>query len=95
MLKTLNLNADVKVKLTEIGRRAYHKHQQTLVDIGYSTSKEIADIMLAPLPEDENGYVTLQLWELMMFFGSKTYLGCQPMFDMNVLIDEKELEEMQ
>lgn len=46
-----------------------------------------ADNPLHDLTEDENGYVTLQVWEFMRLFGNYMYLGGAMPFDSQVLIE--------
>jgi ribosomal protein L5 len=90
-MKNINLNADVKVRLTDLGRKKYKEYYQELINYSHP-SKEVRDYMLTPKEEDSDGYCTFAIWELMQFFGKHIYLGCKPLFDMNILINEKDIE---
>ena len=81
MLKTFNINSDVKVKLTPKGRelffnnKDYEKYPRTLT-------------------EDRDGYSTWQLWVLMEEFGEHMYNSSDNCFETTILIDDKELNNL-
>ena len=46
-----------------------------------------ADSPLQDLTEEEDGYVTLQMWKFMRLFGNYMYIGGAMPFDSQVLIE--------
>lgn len=61
----LNINADVKVKLTNYGRNILlEDYKKSCIDIKYF-----------PPIEDDEGWSTWQLWRLMQIFGKHMRLG--------------------
>lgn len=81
-MKLFNINDNVKVKLTELGRLVYLNYQRQFVSN-------------AELPEpDENGYHEFQMWVLMSIFGQSMYNGgAIPFEGVHILIREQDLTE--
>lgn len=83
-MKKLNINSNVKVKLTEFGKEF---HKQRHIDFWNSLQKEV----YVPPGEDKDGYCEFQLWSLMEIFGSLCRMGCELPFETVILIDDKDL----
>lgn len=94
-MKQLNLNDEVKVKLTEAGIKILEdRHNYFLKQFGdRATAIKALGEFKAP-KVDENGYSSFQLWELMNIFGQAMYNGNPNIpFEMNIAIDDKYLVE--
>ena len=94
MTKSFNTNNTVKVKLTELGKKMLEKDHNAF------WSAQGAGGMLDKYPyeppkEDENGYVKFQLWSLMYQLGKYHILGCELPIDTVILIDEKDLRDVE
>jgi hypothetical protein len=61
----INLNDDVKVKITEYGQSILKKYYENLNIMKYYSYQK----------PDSDGFSTFQLWELMIFFGDEMYNG--------------------
>lgn len=81
-----NINSIVKVKLTDHGRQV-HKEMWLRTFSGM-----LDKFPYKPLYEDENGYSSWQLWNLMNVFGSKVALGDKPCFEAEIEIPDKEVK---
>lgn len=70
MMSTLNLNNSVKVKLTEHGHAELKRQHEEF-------NKEYQGVLgeYKPRTEDENGYVSFQLHDLMNTFGHMLLIG--------------------
>lgn len=68
-----NINNYVSVKLTKEGGEQWYRHHERFGIIG--DGPEI----------DENGWMRIQLWELMQIFGSELRNGGPLMFETNIL----------
>jgi len=77
--RSFNINDYVKVKLTDYGREKYREFWNKF---GLKALK---------LKEDENGYTSFQMWDLMQVFGSHMRLGGRNCFDLDIVIEEKDL----
>lgn len=77
-MRSLNINEKIKVKLTEQGK-----------DVVVEQGK---DYLLRN--EDENGFVSIQLWTLMQVFGPAFICStnCKFFENNNIMIDEKKLK---
>ena len=74
-----NVNQNVKVKITPYGkeclRRNYDRKMSCYAELVYPFE----------LPkEDEDGYTTFQLWDLMREFGEYMFMGNKNPFAMNI-----------
>jgi len=76
-----NINNNVRVKLTDKGREIHRKKYDNLWN-GYHSLPYI------PVEEDENGWSTWQLWQLMSNFGDSMYNGCDLPFETEIEIME-------
>ena len=76
----VNINATVRVKLTNIGRQHY-RDQMRAMNVMYPGMR----IALEP-NEDANGWYRSQLWELMRDFGEIISMGREPPFSTEIEI---------
>lgn len=88
-MKRLNLNANVKVKLTERGKAILDMKLAERVRRWNCENR----CPYQSRPTDVSGYIEFQMWELMHEFGANVYNGCLPPFDMVILIDDKHLKD--
>ena len=73
-----NINYDVKVKLTNVGREILKDYYQ----LSYESPM---------LKADEDGYNTFQMWSLMNIFGKQIYM-CEPLpFETKIIILDGEV----
>lgn len=86
ILKQININSNVYVKLNDRGKRIYH-------EMVSKTLKEFSGLKYPELKTDENGYSKWQLWYLMEFFGPYISIGFDTCFETTILINEKDIEE--
>jgi len=70
---TININVQVKFKLTNHGKEVLEKWFKNL------------NIKCTQKP-DEYGYYTMQLWEVMCYFGQDTYMGAKQIILKNKFI---------
>lgn len=85
----LNINHDVKVKLTDYGREICHKQWSDTMTYFDRRDK----FPYVPPKEDENGWSTWQLWDLMNTFGEVLYMGNPKLpFETEIEIIENENE---
>lgn len=89
-MKSLNVNATVKVKLTEHGKQLLEQDHNEF----WSSHGLLDKFPYEPHQEDENGYVKFQLWSLMKQLGKYCGLGCELPFDTVILIDDKDLKDV-
>lgn len=76
-----NINLKIKVKLTE------HGHAILCRDVMNSLSMfDLRFDRCSSYPEDEDGYITFQLWDFMRIFGSHFNLGCPLIIENNEII---------
>ena len=72
----LNLNDEVKVKLTQEGMEYYcNKHNSIYKDMPELLEKYKFEIKDLYLKQDKEGYIKFQLHELFLAFGSECYVG--------------------
>ncbi len=77
-----NINHEVKVRLTNVGRNVLKKQDEDM-------KKKYDFKKFHSMPqEDEEGWSTWQLWNLMQTFGSELYNGCQVPFETTIEISE-------
>lgn len=78
MRLTFNVNDNVRVRLTDVGRAALRKNHDEL----------FADWIKPPefvlRKEDERGWSEWHLWDLMHEFGRHMYNGCQVPFETEI-----------
>lgn len=74
----MNLNDEVKVKLTVLGIRAYIDYMDSANKKGKPPVFKPADCIPGI---DSEGYTTFHLWELFRIFGQYIYMGCDPVFE--------------
>jgi hypothetical protein len=85
-MKKLNINSNVKVKLTKFGKE-YHKQRH----IDFWSGCQGNGFPYVPPKEDADGYCEFQLWRLMEIFGSLCKMACELPFETVILIDDKDL----
>ncbi len=81
-MNTLNMNAKVKVKLTEYGLQVLRENHRVL----YATYGRVLPYT-EPLVDAE-GYCSFQFWVLFQEFGGSIRLGSEPPFETMILVDE-------
>lgn len=91
MTKSFNINYNVRVKLTEQGKQMLEKDHNEF----WSSHGKLNEHPYEPHKEDKDGYVEFQLWSLMYQLGKYCILGCEPPFDTVILIDEKDLRDVE
>ena len=90
-MKSFNINNTVKVKLTEHGKQMLERDH-----IEFWGGRGMLDkFPYQPPKEDEDGYVKFQLWSLMYQLGKYCGLGREMPFDTVILIDEKDLRDVE
>lgn len=88
-MKTLNINSEVRIKLTPFGiKRLKENYEEIRKDYPHVTDE-------FKLPEvDENGFSKMPLWRVMNNFGDLLFNGSSnPPFEINIQIDDADLEE--
>ena len=87
-MKTLNINSNVRIKLTPCGIAKLKARHEELRSSCPSIGKFI------PPKADKDGYCEMQLWEIMNTFGEDMYNGNMNLpFETNIQIDDSLLEE--
>ncbi len=81
-IEEFNLNHDVYVKLTDVGRDELKRQHQELVD-----SIPNYESPYLPPKEDENGFSKFQGWVLMSSLGYLCRAGCQLPFETTIKVD--------
>lgn len=89
--KKLNVNANVKVKLTEFGKQMLEQDHNEF----WSSRGMLDKFPYEPYKSDADGYVKFQLWSLMKHLGMYCGLGLEMPFDTVILIDEKDLMDVE
>lgn len=88
-MKTLNINSNVRIKLTSFGiKRLKENHEELRKKYPSAIGKFI------PPAVDEEGFCEMQLWVVMKKFGDLLYNSCEnPPFELKIQIDDAEFEE--
>jgi hypothetical protein len=79
-----NINHEVKVKLTDYGRKIHKQQWDDLVNTYPSVTMKYT-----PPKEDRNGWSKWQLWQLMYTFGECIYNGAVLPFETTIEIIEE------
>lgn len=93
-MKSLNLNTDIKVKLTPLGAEIYfHKNDHLIKP---QMSEEAKKMLSGKMPRiDEDGFTTFHLWKFMQIFGNKIGLGMPNVIEpIDIVFDENEIGEV-
>ena len=90
-MKSFNINYNVRVKLTEYGKRMLERDHNEF----WGSRGMLDKFPYEPYKEDENGYVKFQLWNLMDKLGKYCGIGREMPFDTVILIDEKDLRDVE
>ena len=88
-MKTLNLNAEVMIKLTDFGKERL-KERDEEVHAAYPWLRLEPEFKV-----DKNGYCKMPLWQVMDIFGDmvdNSVIGQHP-FDWNIKIKDSEFEK--
>ena len=86
-MKTLNINSQVRIKLTPCGIEKLKKKHEEL----RSFCPSIGDFK--PPETDKDGYCEMQLWDVMNTFGEDMYNGNMNLpFETNIQIDDAKFE---
>lgn len=80
----LNVNVQVKVRLTDIGINILRAKHDELK----KTFNRLGDFKSPPV--DADGYSSFQLWGLMQTFGPHMGLGFNVPFETDIVIDSKD-----
>lgn len=93
MLKKLNLNSIIKIKLTPHGAEIYYNQHDELIK--YLKSKGL-DAFEKRMPQiDKDGYTKMQLWCFIQLYGDHIGMGFQDVVkDCAIYIDESDIEEV-
>ena len=80
---SINLNENVEVELSEVGKQVYAKYYQGLSDIALKFSGK-------PLSEPPPTKLKVQLWDLMRIFGPELHAGTfTPFVDSEITISKE------
>lgn len=89
-MQEFNINSYVKVKLTEDGQQAVVSFNKEIDE-----SSDEKQTMTRANNVDEDGYIKLQLWELMRVFGQHCSVDANNLFkDNNLYIYDKSLSQI-
>jgi len=90
-MNRFNINSNVKIKLTEFGIDVLKReHEEMRYDCKYTMGYDIGEFNLKL---DEEGYYTIQAWEMMETFGGYlNQLNENNPFEIEILIDENDLK---
>ena len=75
----ININDEIKVKLTGYGKKKHCEHYIEYTPDIFSTDKIIPKV-------DKEGYTKYQLWEFMNIFGIHLYNGAKQVIENNEII---------
>jgi len=81
----LNMNDNVKVKLTDVGIQEMKKQHDEHNDYLITNGGEPYGVF--QINKDEEGYTKFQMWKLMNTFGHMMHNGSKIPFDMDILLD--------
>ena len=93
-MKSFNINNTVKIRLTEHGKQMLERDHNEFWS-AQGASGMLDKYPYKPHEEDEDGYVKFQLWSLMYQLGKYCGLGREIPFDTVILIDEKDLRDVE
>ena len=82
-----NINQNVKVKLTDRGRKILEEKHVEFINSFPALPEDVK--IYKPKKEDEEGWSTWQLWNLMHTLGPHCYMGPMPPFETEIIIDEE------
>ena len=87
-MKTLNINHNVRIKLTKFGFEKLKKNHEDLRKKFPTVRK------FTPPKVDEDGFCEMELWEVMNTFGEDLFNGSINLpFEPNIQIDEAQFEK--
>lgn len=83
---SFNINDEILIKLTPIGKDLLKKEHDELFKMYTAENKKDLGIEFTIPKEDEDGYSEWQLWKLMSILGKYCYNGCNPPFETTIRI---------
>ena len=85
-----NINSSIKVKLNEQGYQVLvDKYNEFVIP-----NSEPKTIEYFEKRSDRNGYTTFQLWDFMATFGPETRMGGNMKYSTDIILQSKDLEEI-
>ena len=81
-MKTLNINSEVRIKLTPSGIRKLRQRHEKL------RSKVPSIGRFIPPKADKDGYCEMPLWQIMHIFGEDVNIGLNLPFETEIQIDD-------
>jgi hypothetical protein len=90
-----NINFQVKVRLTPLGRAQLQTDHAIWVAQNGGTRLPLEVRTFQAPPEDAEGWSTWQLWALMHAFGRHLYNGCSMPFHPNIRLINPEPQKVQ
>ena len=90
-MKSFNINSTVKVRLTKYGKELLRKDWESL----WTSINRLDEHPYKPPTPDADGYVRFQMWELMERLGEYCGWVDDLPFETVILIDEKDLKEVE
>ena len=90
-MKSFNINSTVKVRLTKVGEELLKKDWEDF----WNSFGRLDEFPYKPPTPDADGYVKFQMWELMTRLGEYCGLLADLPFYTVILIDEKDLKEVE
>lgn len=92
IIKKININSDVKIKLTKKGKLFIINKWDNLIKVNSNMNSSLNGELPSWMKEDEDGYSTFALWEVMQEFGEKLGNGLPLMFETEILIDGRDIK---
>lgn len=86
---TFNINDVIYVKLNDEGYEHLAKYHNQWV--GKVPNYETRDSQFFKDKANSNGFSQFQMWDFIQIFSSTIYMGCEPMFDLTIVISDKNL----
>ncbi len=86
-MQEINLNSDIKFKLTDHGKQILNKHVAS-IDFGESNLDYLREVIQEKNTADSDGYHKMQMWYAMSVFGKGMYSGAKNIFESNVILIE-------
>lgn len=84
-MKNFNINNYVRIKLTPLGMKILKEKHKELRKYDKGVGKFV------PSEQDEDGYCSMQLWQVMAIFGAYMNAYDDAPFNMDIRIDDKYL----
>lgn len=89
-MKSININNNIEVKLTEYGKQLY---KQYYIDLFKHLPISKVESLMPKLKTNKKGISEFQLWDFMQLFGKHFSMGNKNIIDKNIIfINKKEFE---